>query len=88
MAVGAFTISSDRQEVISFTKPYRDLQMGILMGTSEQGFDPWSFLSPFTLDLWYTILSTAFMVAIMICLIDKLSPYGHHGKIFKYLKWN
>ena len=29
MAVGAFTISSDRQQVISFTKPYRDLQMGI-----------------------------------------------------------
>ena len=80
MAVGAFTISSVRQQVISFTKPYRDLQMGILLGTSEQSFDPWSFLTPFTMELWYTILGTTFIVAMMICLIDKLSPYGHHGE--------
>ncbi len=31
MAIGAFTISSERQQVISFTKPYRDLQMGTLI---------------------------------------------------------
>ena len=50
------------------------------MGTTDQKIDPWSFLTPFTFELWYTILGTTFIVAVMICLVDKLSPYGHHGK--------
>ena len=37
IAVAAFTITHERQRVISFTKPYRDLQMSILFGDALGG---------------------------------------------------
>lgn len=60
--------------------PSAPFSAGILMGTSDSKIDPWSFLTPFTFELWYTIIGTSFVVAIMICVIDKLSPYGYHGE--------
>ena len=55
--------------------------MGILMGTpDEQQFDPWSFLTPLTNELWLLIIVTSFVVGTVITILDKLSPYGYHGE--------
>ncbi len=81
LAVGAITISSLRESAVSFTKPYRDLQMGILLGTPDSdNFDPWSFLTPLSNKLWMLTFVTAVVVGIIITIIDKLSPYGYYGK--------
>ncbi|CAH1790253.1 unnamed protein product [Owenia fusiformis] len=81
LAVGAFTITYERQQVIAFSKPFLDFQMGILMGSlADPTYSPWSFLIPFTYELWGLILGTTVAVALTLSCIDKLSPYGHHGK--------
>ena len=46
----------------------------------QEQYDPWSFLIPLTYDLWGLTLGTAFVVALVITVLDKLSPYGHYGK--------
>ena len=75
------TISYDRQRAIDFTKPYRDLQLGILLGTPDGiSYDPWSFLSPLSYDMWGLTIASALVVGVAISLLDKLSPYGHHGE--------
>ena len=80
LAVGAITISYDRELVVSFTKPYRDIQLGILLAQpAHEQYDPWSFLTPLSNRLWAVILVSAVLVALVISLLDKLSPYGHYG---------
>ena len=81
LTVGAFTISYDRQAAISFTKPYKDIEMGGLLAIPKgNSYNPWSFLTPLSYRLWLTMIGSAFVVAALISLLDKLSPFGHHGE--------
>ena len=81
LAVGALTITYQRQSVITFTKPYLDIQLGMLLGQpSQREYNPWSFLMPLSNSLWLLTIASAFIVAIVICFLDKASPYGHYGK--------
>lgn len=80
MGIGAISITYERQQHIEFTKPFRDLQMGILLGSSKEvSYDPWSFLNPFTIRLWGLTLLTSIIIGLAISFIEKISPYGHHG---------
>ncbi|XP_064645705.1 glutamate receptor 2-like isoform X2 [Lineus longissimus] len=79
MAAAALTITFDREQVVTFTGPFVDLQLGIAMGTPAASFNMWSFLVPLTNQLWLYIILTAVGVALALSLTDKLSPYGHHG---------
>ncbi|KAK2143964.1 hypothetical protein LSH36_796g00020 [Paralvinella palmiformis] len=79
LAIGAITITSERQSVVSFTKPYRDLQRGILIASQDETYNPLSFLTPLTYDLWMLTFGTACVVGLFITCVDKMSPYGHHG---------
>ena len=82
LGIGAFTISYERQKVIAFTKPYREHRLAIMMGTkSTQAYNPWSFLTPLSNGVWALTIGTAFIVGFVITLLDKLSPYGHHGTV-------
>ncbi|XP_074654734.1 glutamate receptor 2-like [Tubulanus polymorphus] len=78
IAVGPITINSERQNVVSFTKPFLDHQMSIAFA-KVGSYSPWAFSKPLSIWLWMCIGLTAMFVPVHICLLDKLSPYGHHG---------
>jgi hypothetical protein len=55
--------------------------MGGLLATPEgENYNPWSFLTPLSNRLWMAMIGTAFIIAAFISLLDKFSPYGHHGE--------
>jgi len=38
------------------------------------------FLSPFEAQVWYCVILTAFLVTIVVCVYNKVSPYGLYGR--------
>ena len=53
MIVAALTITSHREDVIDFTKPYMEYGIGMLMKVPDVHgtYDFWAFLAPFTLEV-------------------------------------
>ena len=80
MAAAALTITYAREQVVTFTKPFVDLQLGVAIGTPDDSYNPWSFLVPLTNTLWLYIILMTIGVAFVLSITDKLSPYGHHGE--------
>ncbi|XP_065062808.1 glutamate receptor 2-like [Rhopilema esculentum] len=77
MAVASLTITSSREEVVQFTKPYMELQNSYvrLRGTTMQ-FDPLQFLKPFTTNMWILTVLAGIFCSIVIYFIDYYSPFG------------
>ena len=42
---------------------------------------PFKFLDPFSTELWMYILITALAVGVTVSVVNKLSPYDHHGEM-------
>ncbi|XP_035697996.1 glutamate receptor ionotropic, delta-2-like [Branchiostoma floridae] len=71
MIVAALTITSHREDVIDFTKPYMEYGIGMLMKVPDVHgtYDFWAFLAPFTLEVWMTILGSSLGVAGLMFLL-------------------
>ncbi|XP_074655670.1 glutamate receptor ionotropic, kainate 2-like [Tubulanus polymorphus] len=80
LGVGAITISYDRQNIVSFTTPFLDLELSIAIGLPNTGFNPYSFLDPLTTELWLYVLTTGIIVSLVVATSETLSPFGHHGR--------
>ncbi|XP_041089795.1 glutamate receptor ionotropic, kainate 3-like [Polyodon spathula] len=76
LAVAPLTISSIREKVIDFSKPFMTLGISILYrkpnGTNNGVF---SFLNPFSPDIWMYILLAYLGVSCVLFVIARFSPY-------------
>ncbi|XP_056300740.1 glutamate receptor ionotropic, kainate 5 [Pseudoliparis swirei] len=76
LAVAGFTITSEREKVIDFSKPFMTLGISILYRV-QLGRKPgyFSFLDPFSLAVWLFMLLAYLAVSCVLFLAARLSPY-------------
>uniref|UniRef100_A0A8C7H0H7 Glutamate receptor n=1 Tax=Oncorhynchus kisutch TaxID=8019 RepID=A0A8C7H0H7_ONCKI len=76
MAVAGFTITSEREKVIDFSKPFMSLGISILYRV-HLGRKPgyFSFLDPFSPAVWLFMLLAYLAVSCVLFLAARLSPY-------------
>uniref|UniRef100_A0A8C1XAC1 Glutamate receptor n=1 Tax=Cyprinus carpio TaxID=7962 RepID=A0A8C1XAC1_CYPCA len=76
LAVAGFTITSEREKVIDFSKPFMNLGISILyrfhIGRKPGYF---SFLDPFSPAVWLFMLLAYLAVSCVLFLAARLSPY-------------
>ena len=77
MMVSAAAISSERQQVLDFTKPYMDVGLSFMMPQPKPEYDIWSFFKPFALELWMAILGALLVITICVTICSTLSPYDY-----------
>ncbi|KAJ8749237.1 hypothetical protein K2173_018714 [Erythroxylum novogranatense] len=51
-AVGDVTITTNRTKIVDFTQPYMESGLFVVAAVKEQKSSPWSFLKPFTFQMW------------------------------------
>jgi len=73
-------ITSNRESVIDFTKPYYDSGQQGLYNANDNGdqlneLKLFTFLKPFDSNLWLLILASTFVVSMGVAIIGRLSPY-------------
>uniref|UniRef100_A0AAR2JSN3 Glutamate receptor n=1 Tax=Pygocentrus nattereri TaxID=42514 RepID=A0AAR2JSN3_PYGNA len=76
LAVAAFTITSEREKVIDFSKPFMTLGISILYRvhiSRKPGY--FSFLDPFSPAVWLFMLLAYLAVSCVLFLAARLSPY-------------
>ncbi|XP_066297079.1 glutamate receptor ionotropic, kainate 2-like [Branchiostoma lanceolatum] len=79
LAAATLTISYERLQVISFTQPYLDLGMSILMRSKDPKKNLFAFLDPFSPDLWIAFVLSMIVVSFGVWFCSTFSPYGHYG---------
>ncbi|CAH1777849.1 unnamed protein product [Owenia fusiformis] len=81
MSFAATSITSEREEVIDFTKPYKDLTYSILMKRPKRKATMFQFLTPFSGALWALMGVAIVVVSVMIFLMDRFVPNNlvHHA---------
>lgn len=76
IAVGGITISHIREKVVDFTKPFMHLGISILFKKSEKSApDLFSFLHPFSGDVWLYMLIVFIIVSVSIFILARFTPY-------------
>ncbi|XP_044011017.1 glutamate receptor ionotropic, kainate 1 isoform X3 [Aphidius gifuensis] len=76
LAVASMTINYARESVIDFTKPFMNLGIGILFKVSRRAPSRlFSFMNPFAVEIWLSMLGAYAMVSLTIWIVARLSPY-------------
>ncbi|XP_055797763.1 glutamate receptor ionotropic, kainate 4-like isoform X3 [Salvelinus fontinalis] len=76
LAVAGLTITSEREKVIDFSKPFMTLGISIMYTahmTRRPGY--WSFLDPFSPGVWLFMLLAYLIVSCVLFLVARLTPY-------------
>uniref|UniRef100_A0A8C9KP59 Glutamate receptor n=1 Tax=Serinus canaria TaxID=9135 RepID=A0A8C9KP59_SERCA len=76
MAVAPLTVTSAREEVVSFTTPFLQTGIGILLrkDTASQDMSFFHFLSPFSKETWTALLFAYLLTCFCLFLVARLSP--------------
>lgn len=74
MCLGAISITSDREEVVDFSKPFKQKMFNFLMKKPEEISTIFQFLSPLSTAVWLAILSALVLVSLLLLLMDRASP--------------
>ncbi|KAI4460982.1 ionotropic glutamate receptor [Holotrichia oblita] len=73
MIVAPLTINPERAEFIEFSKPFKYQGITILEKRSSTLV---SFLQPFSNTLWILVMVSVHVVALVLYLLDRFSPFG------------
>ncbi|EDV24468.1 uncharacterized protein TRIADDRAFT_14565, partial [Trichoplax adhaerens] len=77
LAFADLTITAEREEVVEFTKPYLNMDATALL--KKKNIDEvnrvFAFTRPFSMNVWISIIISAFIVALYLWLIGRFSPY-------------
>ncbi|NXQ10676.1 GLRK protein, partial [Peucedramus taeniatus] len=76
IAVAPLTVTSAREEVVSFTTPFLQTGIGILLrkDTASQDMSFFHFLSPFSKETWTALLFAYLLTCFCLFLVARLSP--------------
>ena len=78
-AVGDITIVTNRTRIADFTQPYMKSGLVVVVPVREMNSSPWSFLMPFTAEMW-CILGVAFVVVgIVVWILEHRSNREFRG---------
>lgn len=77
MAVGPFTISAQREQVIDFTVPFFEGSTGIM--TLSPGYQDkkslFQTLKPYSVQVWIVVLCSVFLVGYVSLLVNRYTPF-------------
>ena len=72
--MSSLTITSQREEVVDFAKPYKPRGLSIVMKKSKVKVSFFQFLEPLSFNVWALLGVTLITVSLCIYLVDKISP--------------
>lgn len=76
MAIADVTITSTRERVLDFTLPFMNTGISILYKKpTEKVKSLFSFLSPFSNEVWVFVMAAFLGVSFVLFLVGRLSPY-------------
>ncbi|XP_064637818.1 glutamate receptor ionotropic, kainate 3-like isoform X3 [Lineus longissimus] len=86
LAIAPLTITLEREEAIDFTKPFKTLDINILIELPEKGRSLTQFLSPLSIYVWGMVLLALIVVSAVLCAIDRINPdnEGIEGETHRY----
>nr|CAG4644557.1 EOG090X00ST [Leptodora kindtii] len=76
MIVAPLTINPERALAIEFSKPFKYQGMTILEKKQPKSSTLVSFLQPFRDTLWILVMVSVHVVALVLYLLDRFSPFG------------
>ncbi|XP_046574773.1 glutamate receptor ionotropic, NMDA 1-like isoform X1 [Haliotis rubra] len=76
MIVAPLTINPERAKFIDFTKPFKYQGLTILVKKTQKDSSLASFLQPFQDTLWILVGLSVHVVALVLYLLDRFSPFG------------
>lgn len=75
VAVAPVTITSDREKVVDFTKPFLSLGISIMIKKPpDKGSHIFSFMEPLSSEIWMCILFAYVGVSVVLFLVSRFSP--------------
>jgi len=76
LAIAPLSISSNRERVIDFTKPFMNLGISIMIKKPEkQKPGVFSFLDPLDYMIWLCVVISYLCVSVGLFLVSRFSPY-------------
>ncbi|KAG0716030.1 Glutamate [NMDA] receptor subunit 1 [Chionoecetes opilio] len=78
MIVAPLTINPERAQAIEFSKPFKYQGITILERKQPRYSTLVSFLQPFRNTLWILVMVSVHVVALVLYLLDRFSPFGRY----------
>ena len=73
IAIAPMTITSEREEVVDFTKPFLSLGISIMIQKPDGApYSVFSFMDPLSYEIWMCILFALIGVSVVLFLVTKL----------------
>ncbi|KAI5700548.1 hypothetical protein M8J75_000369 [Diaphorina citri] len=83
MAIAPLSITSERERVVDFSKPFMTLGISIMIKKpSKQKPRVLSFLDPLSEEIWVAIIFSYIMVSVVLFLVSRFSP--HEWRLLNY----
>lgn len=80
ISVATLTMTTEREEVIDFVSPYFDQSgISILLRKEEPEQNFFKFMKVLKEEVWLGILCAVIVVAILIWILDRFSPFSYHN---------
>ncbi len=84
MCLGAISITSERESVVDFTKPYKQKMFNFLMKKPQQKTSIFQFLWPLSRYVWLLTISGMAVVGILLYTMDRFSPNSDHPRVGRF----
>lgn len=79
IAIASMTITSERERVIDFSKPFMSLGISIMIKKPvKQKPGVFSFLNPLSKEIWVCVIFSYVGVSIVLFIVSRFSPYEWH----------
>ena len=91
LIVAPLIVTPARLQAIKFLPSFIDVGIKFIYRREKkfrQNYNPFAFLSPFTFDVYVSIIVTVILIAIVLNILSKISPYGNRGHFFHVSEWN
>ncbi|XP_043461147.1 glutamate receptor 1 isoform X2 [Leptopilina heterotoma] len=76
MAIASMTITSERERVIEFSKPFMSLGISIMIKKPVKTIPGvFSFLNPLSKEIWVCVIFSYIGVSIVLFIVSRFSPY-------------
>ncbi|XP_002734294.2 glutamate receptor ionotropic, kainate 2-like [Saccoglossus kowalevskii] len=79
IAVAGMIITSERERVVDFTKPFMSYGVGILIRKPQKTTNTFAFLQPLRISVWGCIFASILATGIVLFILDRLSPFSSHN---------
>ncbi|KAK7324791.1 hypothetical protein VNO77_28637 [Canavalia gladiata] len=84
-AVGDLTIVPNRTRILDFTQPFMESGLVVLVAVKEMKSSPWSFLKPFTAQMWCVTGAFFIFVGAVVWILEHRHNPEFRGKPKKQL---